>query len=622
MIYPHPPQHRRSDAKIFLKDLVGKHKVGVVAIGNGTACRETEELVAEIIAEGVQFSQAGGEGASAGDGGTPAPPVDDSAIVGDEPDVAAPMTAEADHVADDHESDKAHHHSSEGHHHSGEEHHHSAEAQLHHSAKGIVNHTGSDSHRAPTRRQRGGRTNCSESSHAEAAISSFEDGQDGSGVEGDHAAAEQSRCGASRAGVRVAAALGRCAPIRLQMKPIWNRRLARHGPTTAVPLGPVSDGHQAAPGPIRLSGITIPESGRTPARIRGRPARSREPRRTRARTTGPGEPETAAAHERATDSDHARGDHPAATGNAAESTSETLSAETPARRSRRCNRLTIECRTPGAEAESAAVKPAGPEAAAGTEASAVKGGASEGKGGGGQRRLGRSSGTGAGSDSSPSRGPREASRGHRRLSCLPNRTQPTACWPSLPMWSSTRPGPASIRRARSAGRSSPIPTRPYAAESRSDAAPGSPRPSSSRSSREFGVGLYQHDVNPKQLKETLESVIASCVNFVGVDLNTASVSLLRHVSGLNQLTARRIVDYRKEHGPFAGRDSSCRWKGSVQRRTRKRRDFSRLPSGRHPLDRTWIHPESYAVVTGSREGGFSRRRRLREGTSSRGPLPT
>ena len=69
----------------------------------------------------------------------------------------------------------------------------------------------------------------------------------------------------------------------------------------------------------------------------------------------------------------------------------------------------------------------------------------------------------------------------------------------------------------------------------------------------IGVGLYQHDVNPKQLKETLESVISSCVNFVGVDLNTASVPLLRHVSGLNQLTARRIVDHRKEKGAFTDR---------------------------------------------------------------------
>ena len=57
VVYPHAPQGRRSEAKLFIKDLVGKHQVGVVAIGNGTACRETEELVAEIIAEGIEFSQ-------------------------------------------------------------------------------------------------------------------------------------------------------------------------------------------------------------------------------------------------------------------------------------------------------------------------------------------------------------------------------------------------------------------------------------------------------------------------------------------------------------------------------------------------------------------------------------
>ena len=68
VIYPHPPQNRRSEAKLVLKDLVGKHKVGVVAIGNGTACRETEELIAEIIAEGTQFSQ-GDADAQPGDAG-------------------------------------------------------------------------------------------------------------------------------------------------------------------------------------------------------------------------------------------------------------------------------------------------------------------------------------------------------------------------------------------------------------------------------------------------------------------------------------------------------------------------------------------------------------------------
>src|SRR5262249_26174431 len=70
----------------------------------------------------------------------------------------------------------------------------------------------------------------------------------------------------------------------------------------------------------------------------------------------------------------------------------------------------------------------------------------------------------------------------------------------------------------------------------------------------IGVGLYQHDVHPRHLKESLEAVIESCVNHVGVDLNTASVPLLRHVSGLNQLTARDLVDYRKQHGPFKSRE--------------------------------------------------------------------
>src|SRR5262249_57742080 len=70
----------------------------------------------------------------------------------------------------------------------------------------------------------------------------------------------------------------------------------------------------------------------------------------------------------------------------------------------------------------------------------------------------------------------------------------------------------------------------------------------------IGVGLYQHDVSPKELKESLEGVIESCVNHVGVDLNTASVPLLRHVSGMNQMTAREVVEYRKQNGAFRTRD--------------------------------------------------------------------
>src|SRR5205814_3581859 len=69
-----------------------------------------------------------------------------------------------------------------------------------------------------------------------------------------------------------------------------------------------------------------------------------------------------------------------------------------------------------------------------------------------------------------------------------------------------------------------------------------------------GVGLYQHDVKPKHLKESLEAVIESSVNQVGVDLNTASVPLLRHVSGMNQLVAREVVEYRNHRGAFHSRE--------------------------------------------------------------------
>jgi uncharacterized protein len=112
----------------------------------------------------------------------------------------------------------------------------------------------------------------------------------------------------------------------------------------------------------------------------------------------------------------------------------------------------------------------------------------------------------------------------------------------------------------------------------------------------IGVGLYQHDVNPKQLKETLETVIESCVNFVGVDLNTASVPLLRHVSGLNALTAKRIADFRKEKGPFTSRDQIKEIDGVGPATFTQAAGFLKIRDSGHPFDRTWIHPESYAAA--------------------------
>ena len=112
----------------------------------------------------------------------------------------------------------------------------------------------------------------------------------------------------------------------------------------------------------------------------------------------------------------------------------------------------------------------------------------------------------------------------------------------------------------------------------------------------IGVGLYQHDVNPKQLKESLEGVIASCVNFVGVDLNTASIPLLRHVSGLNQLTARRVVERRTQQGPYTSRAQLMEVEGVGPATFTQAAGFLKIAGGAEPLDRTWVHPESYEAA--------------------------
>ncbi|HEY1381074.1 MAG TPA: Tex family protein [Gemmataceae bacterium] len=111
-----------------------------------------------------------------------------------------------------------------------------------------------------------------------------------------------------------------------------------------------------------------------------------------------------------------------------------------------------------------------------------------------------------------------------------------------------------------------------------------------------GVGLYQHDVHPKHLKESLVEVIESCVNHVGVDLNTASVPLLRHVSGLNQHAARELVEFRKQHGPFAGREQVKQVPGIGDARWTQAAGFLKVPAAADALDGTWIHPESYPVA--------------------------
>lgn len=112
----------------------------------------------------------------------------------------------------------------------------------------------------------------------------------------------------------------------------------------------------------------------------------------------------------------------------------------------------------------------------------------------------------------------------------------------------------------------------------------------------IGVGMYQHDVKAKHLRETLDHVVESCVNFVGVELNSASPALLRYVSGLNQLTARRIYDHRCERGPFTTREQLKEVAGFGEATFTQAAGFLKIVGAQSPLDGTWIHPESYEVA--------------------------
>lgn len=112
----------------------------------------------------------------------------------------------------------------------------------------------------------------------------------------------------------------------------------------------------------------------------------------------------------------------------------------------------------------------------------------------------------------------------------------------------------------------------------------------------IGVGMYQHDVKAKHLRDTLDGVVESCVNYVGVDVNSASPALMRYVSGLNQLTARRVFEHRVANGPFTNREQLKQVSGFGDVAYTQSAGFLKIAGGDQPLDATWIHPESYAVA--------------------------
>jgi uncharacterized protein len=114
--------------------------------------------------------------------------------------------------------------------------------------------------------------------------------------------------------------------------------------------------------------------------------------------------------------------------------------------------------------------------------------------------------------------------------------------------------------------------------------------------KSIGVGQYQHDVDQRQLQESLETVIESCVNKVGVDLNTSSWTLLRFVAGITERTALNIVSHRNEKGSFRSRAQVLEVAGIGPKTFEQAAGFLRIRNGDNPLDMTAVHPESYPVV--------------------------
>ena len=114
--------------------------------------------------------------------------------------------------------------------------------------------------------------------------------------------------------------------------------------------------------------------------------------------------------------------------------------------------------------------------------------------------------------------------------------------------------------------------------------------------KSIGVGQYQHDVDQSKLKKSLDQTVESCVNLVGVNLNTASSHLLTYISGLGPQLAQNIVNYRAENGPFGSRKELMKVPRMGAKAFEQCAGFLRIPDAKNPLDNTAVHPESYGIV--------------------------
>ena len=114
--------------------------------------------------------------------------------------------------------------------------------------------------------------------------------------------------------------------------------------------------------------------------------------------------------------------------------------------------------------------------------------------------------------------------------------------------------------------------------------------------KSIGVGQYQHDVNQRNLSRSLNAVVEDCVNAVGVDVNTASVALLKQVSGLTESVSQNIVNYRNEQGPFQSRSQLKKVPRLGDKAYEQAAGFLRITNGKNPLDASAVHPECYPIV--------------------------
>ncbi len=114
--------------------------------------------------------------------------------------------------------------------------------------------------------------------------------------------------------------------------------------------------------------------------------------------------------------------------------------------------------------------------------------------------------------------------------------------------------------------------------------------------KSLGVGQYQHDVNQRELTKTLDEIVEDAVNKVGVFLNTASIPLLKHISGISDKVAKNIFEYRKNHGPFQSRFDLLKVPGVGEKVFTQAAGFLRIPESKNKLDNSWIHPESYPIA--------------------------